>query len=183
LQHDNTIQEDLVLQARNGDPNARAGLYRLYVKAMYNTCIRITGSKTAAEDALQDAFIYAFEHLGDIKNPAAFGGWLRKIVVGKAIRTGKTAFTWDELDDAHHHRPAEEEPDWWTGISMEAVHEAIKTLPDGCRQVFSLYVFEDFGHKEIADSMGISESTSKSQYQRARKLLRERLTKKIVQHG
>jgi len=183
LQHNNTIQEHLVIKARNGDRDARAGLYRLYVKAMYNNCIRITGNKTDAEDVLQDAFMYAFEHLGAIKNPAAFGGWLRKIVVSKAIRFCKTGFKWDELDDTYNDRDADEEPGWWTTINMEAAHEVIKTLPNGCRQVFILFVFEDFGHKEIAESLGISESTSKSQYQRARKLLRERLTQQIVANG
>ncbi len=63
------------------------------------------------------------------------------------------------------------------------VHQEIKALPDGCRQVFNLYVLEDYSHKDIAGELGISESTSKSQYHRARQLLKERITKKIQVHG
>jgi RNA polymerase sigma factor (sigma-70 family) len=74
----------------------------------------------------------------------------------------------------------DEEPAWWTSINLEMVHHAIKDLPEGCRQVFVLYVLEDFSHKDIAKRLGISESTSKSQYQRARKLLKDKLLKKII---
>lgn len=180
MKHDNTIQEDLVVRARDGDRSARAELYRLYIKAMYNNCLRITGNKTEAEDVMQDAFIYAFEHLDEIKNPAAFGGWLRKIVTGKAIRFLKKNIRWNDLNDGHTSTIADEETEWWTTIKMEQAHEEIKNLPNGCRQVFTLYVFEDYSHKEIADSLGISESTSKSQYQRARKLLKERMIKQMA---
>lgn len=150
---------------------------------MYNHCIRITGNQTDAEDVLQESFLYAFQHLGEINNPAAFGGWLRRIVVRNAIRYCKKSFRWNDLDEESDQSEPDEESPWWTGIQMEEVHEAIKQLPGGCRQVFILYVLENFAHKEIAASLGISESTSKSQYQRARKLLKERLTNKMEKHG
>ena len=150
---------------------------------MFHHAIRITGNKGDAEDVLHDSFIYAFDHLHQVSNTAAFGGWLRKIVVANAIRFCKKEFRWNSLDEDHNRSiPADEEP-WWLDISMEAAQEAIKSLPHGCRQVFVLYVFEDFAHKEIAGSLGISESTSKSQYQRARQLLKEQLTKKKEAYG
>lgn len=179
MQNDHTIPEILVVQARNGDTNARAALYRQYVKAMYNHCLRITGNQADAEDVLQESFIYAFQHLHEINKPASFGGWLRKIVVSNAIRHCRKTFRWDDLEEHNGQNEPDEESPWWAGIQMEVVHEAIKQLPGGCRQIFSLYVFEDFAHKDIAASLGISESTSKSQYQRARKLLKERLTNKM----
>jgi RNA polymerase sigma factor (sigma-70 family) len=63
------------------------------------------------------------------------------------------------------------------------IHREIKNLPDGCRQVFNLFVLEDFSHKQIADTLSISESTSKSQYHRARQLLKERINKQLQLHG
>lgn len=150
---------------------------------MYHHCIRITGNKADAEDVLQDSFLYAFDHLHQVQNAAAFGGWLRRIVVANAIRFCKNNRRWAGLDE-QYDGPAEEDADpWWLNITMEAAHEAVKGLPEGCRQVFVLYVFEDFAHKEIAASLGISESTSKSQYQRARQLLKERLAQQKEAYG
>lgn len=150
---------------------------------MYNHCIRITGNKTDAEDVLHESFLYAFQHLNEINNSASFGGWLRRIVVGNAIRYCRKSFKWDDLDEDYDQSEPDEESPWWTSIQMEVVHKAIKRLPNGCRQVFILYVFENFAHKEIAASLSISESTSKSQYKRARKLLKERLTNQIKKYG
>jgi RNA polymerase sigma-70 factor (ECF subfamily) len=72
---------------------------------------------------------------------------------------------------------------WWKTVDLQLVHKAIKNLPDGCRQVFTLFVLEDFSHKQIAENLGISESTSKSQYHRAKQLLRERITQEMHTHG
>ena len=181
-QHD-TIQEKLVEKAKNGDKSARADLYRLYIKAMYNNCIRIVGNKDDAEDIMHDSFIYAFDHLDQLVNAAAFGSWLRSIVVGNSIRFCKRNIKWKDLDGEADEAVSDDNEPWWLDISMEQAHEAIKDLPTGCRQVFVLYVFEDFAHKEIAANLGISESTSKSQYQRARSLLKERLTKLKEMYG
>ena len=144
---------------------------------MFNYCVRITGNKDDAEDVLHDSFLYAFDHLHQVLNTDAFGGWLRRIVVANAIRFCKKRLRWTNVEEDNNHSAPEEKESWWLNISPEAAHEAIKTLPEGCRQVFVLYVFEDFAHKDIAARLSISESTSKSQYQRARQLLKERLAK------
>ena len=149
---------------------------------MYHHCIRITGNAADAEDVLQDSFLYAFDHLHQVVNAAAFGGWLRRIVVANALRLCKKTIRWTELKEYYDQSTEDDDP-WWLNITMEAAHEAIKHLPEGCRQVFVLYVFEDYAHKDIAISLGISESTSKSQYQRARKLLKERLAQQKEAYG
>jgi RNA polymerase sigma factor (sigma-70 family) len=140
----------------------------------------MTGNTQNARDVLQDAFILAFNHLKQVKNPDQFAGWLRRIVINECIRFSKRSVHWQSLEDSDHGPVPEEEPAWWTNINLEQVHDAIKDLPEGCRQVFVLYVLEDFSHKDIAKKLGISESTSKSQYQRARKLLKDKLLKKIA---
>jgi RNA polymerase sigma-70 factor (ECF subfamily) len=170
-----------------------AELYENYNTAMYNICIRMTGNPADAQDLLQDGFIDAFRHLGQLKEPGAFAGWLKRIVINKCIQFSKTHVRWDRLDhdDFDHERRAhnnisastDQESAWWQSIPLDIVQEEIKNLPNGCREVFVLFALEDFGHKEIGRSLGVSESTSKSQYQRARKLLKERLTKQILHNG
>ncbi len=143
----------------------------------------MTGNHSNAEDILQDAFIIAFRNLHQLKDTAQFGGWLKKIVVNECIRFTKKNSNWSEWKDEKYNQPAEEATEWWKTINFELIHNQIKALPDGCRQVFNLYVVEDFSHKEIAEKMGISESTSKSQYHRARNLLRERIVKQLAIYG
>lgn len=142
------------------------------------------GNRVEAEDVLQEAFLLAFKNLGQLKQPELFGGWLRRIVTNECIRFSKKMLKTTEWKDEHEEIPEEDsQAEWWMGISPDLVHEQIKSLPDGCRQVFVLYVIEDFGHGDIARQMDISESTSKSQYQRARKLLKERITQKMKIYG
>jgi RNA polymerase sigma-70 factor (ECF subfamily) len=143
----------------------------------------MTGSSTDAQDLFQDGFIDAFRHLGQLKQPVAFAGWLRRIMINKCIQWSKNQVRWQSLDQEGVASFAEEETEWWLNIPLELVQEEIKSLPGGCREIFVLFALEEFGHREIAMQLGISESTSKSQYQRARRLLRERITKKTYLNG
>ena len=180
LQH---IQTTAISNAVNGDENAQAWLYKQYSKAMFNICTRMTGSQSNAEDVLQDAFILAFKNLGQLKDAENFGGWLRRIVVNECIKYSKRSFMWQEWSDTEMNNTADENTEWWSSVSIEMLHREIKELPEGCRQVFVLYVLEDYTHKDIANNLGVSESTSKSQYHRARFLLRQRITTQIAIHG
>jgi RNA polymerase sigma factor (sigma-70 family) len=176
------IESAILRKAAAGDDNARNMLYRQYSKAMFNICIRMTGDRIGAEDILQEAFILAFKNLEQVRDEKALPGWLRRIAINECIRQTKKSIKWTDLD--HDLEIAEpEESNWFKDISLQQIQKEIKSLPDGCRQVFNLYVLEDFSHKEIADALSISESTSKSQYQRARHLLKERLLKQFVKYG
>lgn len=177
------IQISAVKKACEGDATAQAWLYKQYSKAMFNICTRMTGNSSDAEDLLQDCFVIAFNRLHQLKAAEQFGGWLKRIVVNECIRFCKKQIRWEEWDGNQLNSVANDETEWWKTIDFSLIHAAIKGLPDGCRQVFNLYVFEQFSHKQIAESMGISESTSKSQYQRARQLLQQRLTKTFQIHG
>jgi RNA polymerase sigma-70 factor (ECF subfamily) len=178
-----TIQAAAIEKAVTGNGDAQAWLYGQYKKAMFNICTRMTGNHSNAEDVLQESFITAFKNLAQLKDPESFGGWLRRIVVNECIRSGKKNFSWNEWSETQLETMTDDDPEWWSSVSLESLHRAIKQLPEGCRQVFVLYVLEDFAHKDIASEMGISESTSKSQYHRARQLLRERITAQIAIHG
>lgn len=150
---------------------------------MFNICIRMAGNRPDAEDILQEAFILAFKNLRQLKDVHSFGGWLKRIVINECIRHSKKIFHCDAWTAAENDHIDESNIAWWSAISIEMLHNAIKKLPEGCRQVFVLYAMEDFSHKDISTELGIAESTSKSQYHRARQLLKERITTEINIYG
>ncbi len=174
------IHEDLINQCKAGDREAHYRLYRLYSKAMFNVSYRITGREEDAEDALQEAFISAFRNLGSYRGDASFGAWLKRIVVNKAINILKKR-KHEMMPDDEQWDVADEEPnvEYREDLTVQRVKDAILQLPDGYRSVLSLYLLEGYDHQEIADIMGISESTSKSQLNRAKNKLREFLTAKV----
>jgi RNA polymerase sigma factor (sigma-70 family) len=173
------IHNDLIVRCQRGDQQAHYRLYKLYAKAMFNVSYRILGSEADAEDALQDAFISAFRNILSYRGDATFGAWLKKIVINKAITILKKRRMELFPDDVQWDvAEAEEETEYREGMTVERVRSAIQQLPDGYRTVLSLYLLEGYDHQEIAEISGISESTSKSQLNRAKNKLKELLTSK-----
>ncbi|MCO5238767.1 MAG: sigma-70 family RNA polymerase sigma factor [Chitinophagaceae bacterium] len=181
------IQDDILPQivdkACKGDPGAQRCIYDRFGKAMYNVCLRMVENREDAEDVLQDAFVIVFKSLDTIKDKTRFSGWLKKIVVSQCVKHIRKNIRWVELTECMYDDTGEDEDEWFQGISMAQIGAEISRLPYGCRQIFSLYVTEDYSHAEIAALFGISESTSKSQYKRARALLKKSLTKILAQNG
>jgi RNA polymerase sigma-70 factor (ECF subfamily) len=174
------IHGDLIARCRAGDRDAHYKLYKLYSRAMYNVGFRITGREEDAEDALQEAFISAFRNLESYRGDAAFGAWLKRIVVNKAINVVKKRRHElipedDGWDVAEQEAPVEYKEE----LTVERVKSAIEQLPDGYRAVLTLYLLEGYDHQEIAEILQVSESTSKSQLNRAKNRLRELLTSRI----
>jgi RNA polymerase sigma factor (sigma-70 family) len=171
------IHQPLIDRCRAGDRDAHYTLYKLYAKSMYNTGYRIVGNEDDAEDVLQEAFISAFRSLDSYRGDATFGSWLKRIVVNKAITVLKKR-RMEALPDNDHFDVAEPEPEetYKDGLTIDKVRRSIDALPDGYRSVLSLYLLEGYDHQEIAGIMGITESTSKSQLNRAKKKLQELLT-------
>jgi RNA polymerase sigma-70 factor (ECF subfamily) len=161
-----------------GDREAHYQLYKLYSKAMYNTACRITNDPDDAEDVLQEAFISAFRNLKHFRQDATFGSWLKKIVINKAINFLKKKRT-ELLPGGEDWDVAEVvEEEYAEPLTLERVKRAIGQLPDGYRSVLSLYLLEGYDHQEIGQILGITESTSKSQFNRSKKKLRELLNMK-----
>ena len=167
------LQQALVNRCKRGDSTAQRELYQRYVHAMYNVALRITQDVMEAEDVLQEAFLRAFRHLKNFKGDATFGAWLKRIVINTAINHVKQRKTerlnWDQADGLYWDEPKAEE----SSNAMREIQQAIKELPDGYRTVFTLYQLEGYDHKEISNILQISEATSKSQFSRAKKKLRE----------
>lgn len=174
------IHEALIARCKAGDQDAHYKLYKLYSRAMFNVSFRITGTEEDAEDALQEAFISAFKSLHRYRGDAAFGAWLKRIVVNKAINVVKKrkheAIPDDEQWDVAE---AETGAEYKEELTVDRVRTAIDQLPDGYRAVLSLYLLEGYDHEEIAGILSITESTSKSQLNRAKSKLRELLTGRL----
>jgi RNA polymerase sigma-70 factor (ECF subfamily) len=172
------IHYELIERCRAGEREAFYKIYKLYAKAMYNVAFRITGNEDDAEDVLQESFISAFKNLHSFRADASFGSWLKKIVVNKAINILQKRKL-DPLPESEDWDVAEEETpiEYGNGLTVEGVKRAIDQLPDGYRSVLSLYLLEGYDHQEIAEIMGITESTSKSQLNRAKGKLRDLLSK------
>jgi RNA polymerase sigma factor (sigma-70 family) len=140
--------------------------------------MRMVNHEGEAEDILQDSFVDAFTKMGTLRNPAGFGAWLKTIVVNRSLNYLKRrklqlfhdmerAADIEDADDDY------EQADW----DIKQVQHAIQQLPDGYRVILTLYLVEDYSHAQIANMLQISESTSKSQYSRAKAAVRKQLLK------
>jgi len=173
------INSKLIDSARKGDQQAMYRLYKLYVQAMYNTCIRMVSNQFDAEDIIQESFVKAFNNLDSFRGESSFGSWLKRIVINQSITfLRKKKQNFQDIDDLQILADEDEENSF-PEIDPMMIHESIKTLPEKARVVLNLYLLEGYIHKEIADILNITESTSKSQYLRAKQLLREKLEKEI----
>lgn len=174
------IHEDLISSCRTGDRDAHYKLYKLYSKAMFNVGYRITRSEEEAEDVLQEAFISAFRNLDHYRGDATFGAWLKRIVVNKALNVLNKRKHESMPDENEQWDVAEPEPieEYREELTVDRVRQSIEKLPDGYRTVLSLYLLEGYDHQEIGEILKISESTSKSQLNRAKAKLKELLMDK-----
>ena len=171
------IHREIIELSKTGNPKAQFQLYKLYSKAMFNICVRMLNSIEEAEDLLQESFTDAFMKLNSFRYESSFGAWLKRIVINKCIN----AINKKKIDLVFPDQPVEpdtrvEEVDY-SGIDMDVqrIHHAVGKLPDGYRVIFSLYALEGYDHGEISQIMNISESTSKSQYLRAKQKIKELL--------
>lgn len=167
------IHTHLIEKARKNDRSAQFELYRLYSKAMLNVSFRIVSDRDEAEDVLQESFVSAFRNLGKYRGDASFGSWLKRIVVNNSINAvKKRKLDFVDVDDLKEGVEPEEEVIGDVDLDVGKVKEAVDLLPKGFKMVLSLYLLEGYDHKEIGQIMGISESTSKSQFNRAKKKLK-----------
>ena len=166
--------EELVERIRKDDPRAMSLLYQMYVEELSSVCYRYVPSESDAKDVLQNSFVKIFTSVPtiDYRDEPSFRGWMKKVVVNEALtflkEKKKLLFVAQEIDDLEI--PDDEEPST-ERITADELHQLISELPDGYRTVINLYVFEGSSHKKIAESLGITPSTSASQLYFAKRLL------------
>jgi RNA polymerase sigma-70 factor (ECF subfamily) len=173
-QPDLHIHEALIDECRRGSRKAQFRLYELYAKAMFNAAYRILNNREEAEDMLQEAFTDCFRNISSFRSDSTFGAWLKAIVVNKCInRLRKRETDLVYVDDYRPVERAEEDAPVVSWPDPSLIARAVEKLPDGYRVVFSLYLLEGYDHSEISQIMNISESTSKTQYLRAKEKLKK----------
>ncbi|MCZ4695182.1 sigma-70 family RNA polymerase sigma factor [Ancylomarina euxinus] len=168
------IHQDLINACCQGNTKAQFEIYKLYYKAMYNSCLRILNHTQEAEDVMQEAFLSAFDKINSYKGEVSFGAWLKRIVVNKALDyLKKNKIDSLPLDEKINQLSEEEDQNKTIEIenSVEDIKKAIEQLPSGYRIVLNLYLIEAYDHEEIGEILNISASTSRSQYNRAKKKL------------
>jgi RNA polymerase sigma-70 factor (ECF subfamily) len=168
------LQDELVERCKRGDSRAYEAIYQKYAKAMYNTSLRIVNHTGDAEDVMQEAFTDAFRSLEDFHYKSTFGAWLKRIVINKSInQLRKRKMDLVDIEKTNIGNVAEEDgPDEnEMNLKVEDIKKAVALLPNGYRTVLTLYLFEGYDQEEIAEILGVSHATVRTQYMRAKKKL------------
>ena len=174
--HLDTREKDWIEEAKKGDRRAQKAIYDLLAAKMFAVCLRYMGDRDSAEDILQDGFVILFSKIDSFTGAGSFEGWARRIFVNTALMSLRKK---DALKNSEDVQSAwgisSDAPTAIEEIGYDELMKMIAALPPGFRTVFNMYVIEGYSHKEIAEALGISETTSRSQLQRARTLLQSKI--------
>ena len=174
--------EEIIKGCIQEDESCQRELFRRYAGKMLGVCQRYARNTGDAEDIVQDAFIKVFEKIYQFKSEGSFEGWIRRIVVNTALKK-YTIIRYDKEVSGYEITDRNEssmEASAYAHLNEKELLGMINNLPDGYRIVFNLYVIEGYSHKEIARMLEIEESTSRSQYTRAKAMLEDVLIKKKI---
>lgn len=171
-----TSDSELVSSCLKGNPLAQKQFFDRFARQMLGVCYRYVQNINEAEDVLQDGFVKAFKYMKNFRNEGSLEGWLRRIMVTTAL---------NHLKKERHIRVEQEitssinelssDTDALQRMENEEVIKMIQGLSTGYRTILNLYAIEGYSHKEIGEMLNISESTSRSQYTRAKQLLKQRI--------
>ena len=177
-QGDPAFPPELLQKCRDGDRRAQKQLYDALSAKMFAVCLRYMGGREAAEDVFQEGFVTVFTRLDSYSGDGSFEGWARKIFVNTALMSLRKKDILRQSEEVDVVRSlAADSPTPIQNMSYRELNAMIAELPPGFRTVFNMYVIEGYSHKEIAEELGISETTSRSQLQRARTMLQNRIKK------
>ena len=173
-----TFDLQLIESCKKGNRAAQKILYDRLAPRMFPVCLRYIGDRTAAEDILQDGFITLFTRLDSYKGEGSFEGWARRIFVTTALmslRKKDALKVSDELEAVRGMKA--DTASQMQNIGYKELMQLVMSLPPGFRTVFNMYAIEGYSHKEIAEMLGITETTSRTQFSRARAWLQNKIQK------
>ncbi len=174
--------EALIGKCIEGERTAQNEIYKIFAPKMLNVCMRYSKSREEAEDTLIESFLKVFENLHKFRNQGSLEGWIRRIMVNTAIEKFRrkgllyASYSVDEMKEVDFSTT-----DILGDMAVKELIQLVQDLPSGYRMVFNLYAFEGLKHKEIAERLGISEGTSKSNLFDARAILRREVEKSLKQ--
>lgn len=150
-------------------------MYERFAGKMMTVCIRYTRHRLEAEDILQEGFIKVFNNISKFQGKGSFEGWIRRIMINTALSNYNKSSFQKELIGLEDYQSGVEQPKAIQQLTADEIMAVINTLPDGYKIVFNLYVIEEYSHKEIAEMLDITPSTSRSQLVKARRMLQKKI--------
>jgi len=166
--------DELIIQCKKQDAKAQGELYKQYRTILFSICLRYSPNYVEAEDNLQDAFITIFKKIGQYKGKGSFEGWIKRVTVNTVLQKYRKKRVFDIRDEGRLEDEVDEEVED-NNVPLDFLLKIIQELPDRYRLVFSMYVMDGYSHKEVADMLGISDGTSKSNLARARAILKTKI--------
>ncbi len=175
-----TLSEtDLIQGCINGDRQMQEVLYQKYSSKMYGVCLRYSGNVEDSNDLLQEGFIKVFKNLGKFRGEGSFEGWIRRIFVNTAIEHFRKKIKLYNVSEVQENTIEDTDLNILDTLAEKDIIALVNELSPGYKTVFNMHVIEGYSHKEIADALGITEGTSKSQLARAKGVLKKSLEKKL----
>ena len=170
--------EKIIDDCRKNDAKAQEALYKHYSPLLFSICLRYMKSYDKAEDVLVSGFYKIFTKISSYKNEGSFEGWIKRVIVNEALMQLRKKNALNMSVELSEIKETAIEPVFESNLDYEQLLKLIDELPNGYRTVFNMYVIEGYKHREIAEALGVSINTSKSQLILAKRKLREMIKKK-----
>jgi len=171
-------ESDLIKGCIEGDAQMQRLLYDQFSPKMYGVCLRYTENTEDANDVMQEGFIKVYKSLSKFRAEGSFEGWIRRIFINTSIEHYRKKVKLYNVTEVQENTIEDSELDALDSLATKDILNIVNKLSPGYKQVFNLHVVEGYSHKEIADLLGITEGTSKSQLARAKGVL-----KKMIEAG
>jgi RNA polymerase sigma factor (sigma-70 family) len=172
-------EADLIEGCIRGDRKMQYELYERFAPKMFGVCLRYASNNEEAEDILQEGFIKVFKKMGSYRSEGSFEGWIRRIFVNTAIEHFRRKTHLQPITEKEENTVEGKYLSVLDSLAEKDIVQLVQQLSPGYRTVFNMYVIEGYSHKQIAEQLGISEGTSKSQLSRAKQILQELVQKHI----
>jgi len=166
-------ESDLIKGCINGDPQMQRLLYQRFASIMYGVCLRYSENTEDANDVLQEGFIKVYKNLGKFRSEGSFEGWVRRIFINTSIEHYRRKVKMYHVSEVQENTVEDTDLSALDSLAIKDIMNIINELSPGYKQIFNLHVVEGYSHKEIADMLGITEGTSKSQLARAKGVLKK----------
>jgi RNA polymerase sigma factor (sigma-70 family) len=175
--------KELIRGCTKGDRASQKALYDRYCRKLMVFCLRYSKSTAEAEDILQEGFMKIFKSVGEFRSESRLETWMTRVIINTALNHQRQKLYLLPMVDVTEINLPESEEVSLAGFHLSELIQMIQSLPDGCRVVFNLFAIEGYSHKEIGEMLEVSEGTSKSQYNRAKMLLRAKLSASGLVYG
>ena len=177
----NQEEQNIIKGCIKGDKKSQYDLYNRFKKDVFGLCLRYAKDRAEAEDKMQEGFIKVYTDLYQYRPIGPLGGWIRRVVINSCLRfiRKRKRLVFNEYSD-QMSMALKSDDNVISDLGAKDLIKVIQKLPEGYRLVFNLYVIEGFSHKEIAEQLGISVNTSKSQLSRAKAYLRKKIERVLI---